>query len=429
MSRLLLLIITVIFTSIAYGKTAKSTVILLSIDGFSYEYLARYQPKNILKFAQTGIKAELLPVYPSKTFPNHLSIITGVYPAKHGIIHNKFYHPQLKQKYKLGAGKHDSAWLTAQPFWSYVQNNGLKSAVYFWPESDAKGQSSAPIYNIPYNTTDTIDMRFNQLITWLKLPKEQAPNLLLSYFSSVDSAGHEFGVNSSEVKSAITKIDDAFGIFLQRLNDEVEQDINIILLSDHGMVQLDQQKNIALSMVFSDAVQQLINDKKVVVANSSTQLYLYFENKALTENQQSLLISELIKRQKQHNELYDIHQNGDFPAHWQLNQNSAKVIPNIIINAKPSASFIQGDYAHNGKATHGYDVLDHNALTTIFLASGPDIEKGKVIAPFENIHIVPFMSELLGISSPANIDGKADILSEIIKDKSKVIVDDNKQLH
>ena len=91
MSRLLLFVLTVIITSTAYGKTAKSTVILLSIDGFSYDYLTRYQPENILKFAQSGIKAELIPVYPTKTFPNHLSIITGVYPAKHGIVHNKFY--------------------------------------------------------------------------------------------------------------------------------------------------------------------------------------------------------------------------------------------------------------------------------------------------------------------------------------------------
>jgi len=418
MSRILLFILTVIITSTAYGKTAKSTVILLSIDGFSYNYLARYQPKNILKFAQTGIKAELLPVYPSKTFPNHLSIITGVYPATHGIVHNKFYHPLLKQKYKLGAGKNDSAWLTAQPFWAYAQDKGIKSAVYFWPESEVKGQSSAPVYNIPYNSSDSIEMRFNQIITWLKLPKDQVPNLVVSYFSSVDSAGHEYGVNAPELAAAIKNIDNAFGKFLKQLEKEIPQNVNIILLSDHGMVQVDPQKYIDTTLVFNDRVQQLIDDNKVVVAKSSTQLYLYFNDEKLTKNQANSLVNELKTKQKESSKLYGVYQKGGFPEHWQLNRSSAIVIPDIIINAKPPASFIQGAYSYNGKATHGYDVLQDNNLTTIFLAAGPDIFKGKTVEPFENIHIVPFMSELLGITAPTAIDGKIDALSEVLKYKA-----------
>jgi len=91
MSRFVIFLLVIVVSGSVYGKAAKSTVILLSIDGFAYDYLSKYQPKNILAFANSGVKAKLLPVYPSKTFPNHLSIITGVYPAKHGIIHNKFY--------------------------------------------------------------------------------------------------------------------------------------------------------------------------------------------------------------------------------------------------------------------------------------------------------------------------------------------------
>ena len=419
MSRLLLFVLTVIITSTAYGKTAKSTVILLSIDGFSYDYLTRYQPENILKFAQSGIKAELIPVYPTKTFPNHLSIITGVYPAKHGIVHNKFYHPQLKQKYSLGQGKNNSAWLTAKSFWSHVQDHGMKSAVYFWPESEAAGQSSKPIYNIPYNTKDSIKMRFDQIITWLKFPKKQVPNLVVSYFSSVDTAGHEYGVDAPELEFAITKLDTAFGEFLDQLENEVSQKVNIILLSDHGMVQLDQNKNINTTMVFNDKVQRLIDDDKVVVAKSSTQLYLYFEDETLNQKQQVSLLAELKAKQKENSGLYEIYQKGHFPEHWQLNQSNAPAIPQIIINAKPSASFIQGGYSHNGKATHGYDVREHSDLTTIFLAAGPDIVKGKTVEPFENIHIVPFMSNLLGIDSPDNIDGQIDALKKVLKNKPK----------
>ncbi|MDP7593463.1 MAG: alkaline phosphatase family protein [Litorilituus sp.] len=415
MNRIALFFVTVIISSVAYGKTAKSTVILLSIDGFSYDYLSQYQPKNILDFATKGIKAKLIPVYPSKTFPNHLSIITGVYPAKHGIVHNKFYHPDLGQTYKLGAGKHNSSWLTAQPFWFYAQQQGVKSAIYFWPESEAKGQGSEPSYHIPYNNVDSIEMRFNQIITWLKKPTEQAPKLILSYFSSVDSAGHEYGLNSPELSAAITQIDHAFGRFINRLEKEVTQKVNVILLSDHGMVQLNQQRKINLNTVFNKKIQESIDNKRIVVAKSSTQLYLYFDHTKLTKQQQSNFTNELKITQKQNTKWYEVYRKGNYPKHWHLNKTNVLVIPDIIINAKPTASFTYGNYAHNGKATHGYDALQHSGLMSIFLAAGPDIVKGRAVIPFENIHIVPFMSQLLGITPPENIDGKVDVLNSVLR--------------
>ena len=150
MNRLLSVIFTFIISSSVYGQTAKSTVILLSIDGFSYDYLATYKPKNILTFGKTGATAKLLPIYPSKTFPNHLSIVTGVYPVQHGIVHNKFYHRVLKKNYTLGAGKFNSAWLTARPIWTLAEQQGLKTAIYFWPESETKVDGRLPTYYYPY---------------------------------------------------------------------------------------------------------------------------------------------------------------------------------------------------------------------------------------------------------------------------------------
>jgi predicted AlkP superfamily pyrophosphatase or phosphodiesterase len=171
-----------------YGKVAKSTVILLSVDGFAFNYLQKYQPKNILAFAKSGVHARLLSVYPSKTFPNHLSIITGSYPVNHGIIHNSFYHRQLEKKYYLSAGKDNKTWLTAKPFWSVVENNFMKSAVYFWPESQTIGHT-APSYNIPYNKNTSNKARIDQLIAWLTLPLNQRPNFIASYFSTTDQKG------------------------------------------------------------------------------------------------------------------------------------------------------------------------------------------------------------------------------------------------
>lgn len=414
MNRFIIIFLVFIISGSAYGNTARSTLVLLSIDGFAYDYLATYKPKNIIDFASSGVSAKLLPVYPSKTFPNHLSIITGSYPENHGIIHNNFYHPDLGEKYHLGAGKNNGAWLTAKPFWSYAEENNITSAVYFWPESEVKGQGSQPTYNIPYNKVDSDKTKFNQIINWLKLPKEQAPKFIVSYFSSVDHAGHKYGLGSAELAQAVTNIDDMLGYFIKRLQQEIPQNVNIILISDHGMIQMDKGKAIDFSMVFNDNLTKLIAEKALIVAQSSTQLYVYFDHEKLSKHQQKIIIQEVIVRQKLNTSLYSIYQRSNYPSHWRLN-NNLSITPDFVIEAIPTASFTNKKYAGSTLATHGYDALNQSELTAIFFAAGPDIVQGKLINSFENIHIVPLMSHLLGIKQPNNIDGKSSVLASILK--------------
>jgi len=414
MSRFICIFITLIISSSTYGKTARPPVVLLSIDGFAYDYLTTYQPKNILEFGKSGVQGKLLPVYPSKTFPNHLSIITGVYPKKHGIIHNKFYHPTLGEKYYLGSGKKNSAWLTARPFWSIAEENNIKSAVYFWPESEAIGQGSLPTYNIPYNKTASDVEHFDQIIDWLKFPEEQAPKFIISYFSSVDDAGHKFGLGSRELAQSVTNIDALFGYFTKRLQKEISQDVNVILLSDHGMVQMDKSKEIDFTKVFNEMILKLIAEKSVVVASSSTQLYVYFDHDRLDDNQQKSILEQVDLKQKTNTDLYSVHNKSNYPVHWKLNRSLA-ITPDLVIEAEPSASFVNKKYSSSNMATHGYDAKNQSELTAIFFASGPNIIKGKVVDPFENIHVVPLMSKLLDIKQPKNIDGELAVLKSIIK--------------
>jgi len=412
MYRVLLLFISFVFLNSANGKSEKSTVVLLSIDGFAYNYLEKYQPKQILAFAKTGTTAKLFSVYPSKTFPNHLSIITGVYPQNHGIIHNNFYHPTLAEKYRLGAGKKNSSWLTAQPFWSFTQEQGLKSAVYFWPELQAKGQGRAPNYFVPYNRIDSEKKRFDQVIDWLKLPETQAPHFIASYFSSIDSMGHKFGVGSPELAQAITAFDNLFGHFIERLQSEVSKEVNVILLSDHGMVNIDKNKQIDLSRIFNKNNIELIKKKALIVAESSTQLYLYFDSSKLSKAEQETVIKNIKSRQLNNQHLYNVYRKNNYPDHWHLN-NDIAIIPDVIIEVKLSASFRNKKHTISG--THGYDPLNQNDLDAIFIAAGPNIAKNRVFKPFENIHIVPFMSQLLSIKQPNNIDGDGSVLKALVR--------------
>ncbi|GAA6173445.1 ectonucleotide pyrophosphatase/phosphodiesterase [Colwellia sp. KU-HH00111] len=411
MSRLVLVLAALLLSGSVYGKATQSPLILLSIDGFAYDYLHKFKPKNLSAFVKSGVAAKLLPVYPSKTFPNHLSIITGVYPNKHGIIHNKFYHPDLAEFYSMGAGKKNSAWLTAKPFWSYVEENNLRSAVYFWPESEAKSQSHQPTFNIPYNNIDSAELKFNQIIKWLKLPQAQAPKFVVSYFSTIDEIGHEYGINSPELAQAIAKFDQLFGFFIKRLQQEVAEQVNIILVSDHGMMQIE--KNIAVSTIFNDDIAAFIDDKAITVAQSSTQLLVYFDDKKLTKSQQIKIIQSVKAKQQQNASLFTVYQKNNYPSHWQFN-NKLTITPNFIVEAAPSVIFSE-NRADSNRATHGYDAKNQAQLSAIFLASGPDIIPGRVVEPIENIHIVPLMAKLLGLKPLANIDGKIEKLAPVVK--------------
>jgi len=397
-----ILLITFIFTASSVYAKDKSAVILISIDGFANYYLDKYQPKNILALAKKGIRAKaLLPIYPSKTFPNHLSIVTGVYPAKHGIIHNRFYRPDLGEDYYLGAGKDNSDWLTALPIWTIAEQQGVKTGVYFWPESEAKIAGQLPSYYFPYKHNTPNIKRVNQLITWLKLPKEKRPQLLVSYFSTVDSAGHDFGPDSIELEQAILEVDNLIGLLVQRLELEIKQEVNIILVSDHGMTNIDAN---------AIEVDSLISQSnKLKIVNGQTQLYIYGDNSAVINQAKTQLLSKNDDEKRK----YNVYLKSEYPKHWHFD-GELSAIPKLIIEAIPPATFAYKG-KHVGKATHGYDPQLNRDLDAIFIASGPDFKNKKEIKAFENINIYPLLVEMLGLKHSKNIDGNIQVLKSIIK--------------
>ena len=385
----------------------KAPVIIISIDGFSHQYLTQYKPKNILALAREGVSSKgLLPVFPSKTFPNHLSIITGSYPAKHGIVHNNFYSPILKKNYHLGAANENSAWLTALPLWAVAEQQGVKSAVYFWPESEVKIPHGQPSFNMHYNKSTPNNNRIDKIITWLQLPKNQRPQFIAGYFSIVDTAGHEYGNNSVEVQHAVHDIDDVIGYLITRLKNEITEPVNLILVSDHGMTPAGDENAIPMNRVIPE---QLSTQKGVLVVNGHTQLNIYFDKNIKNDDRTSIFNQLSNDATAQ----YQVFQKGHYPNHWHFNQSQA-VIPDLIVNAQPPFTFVsKGKHASAG--THGYDPKGNNDLAAIFIASGPNFKQGLIIEPFENVHVFPLITQLLGIKNPENIDGNVDVLSNILK--------------
>jgi predicted AlkP superfamily pyrophosphatase or phosphodiesterase len=394
-SPFLIVLLAIFFTFISKISEAKPAVVLISIDAFAQQYIDKYQPPNLIKLMQQGVYAKaLLPVYPSKTFPNHLSIVTGVYTAKHSIIHNTFFRRDIQQQYHKGDGKKQSSWVTATPIWALAEQHGLTSAVYFWPESEVNIKSATPTYNYSYNSFTSNDARVKQIIRWLKMPEQTRPQFIASYFSLVDHAGHVFGPDSKAVELAVYKADKIVGELVQAINTEVKQPVNLIIVSDHGMQQIDKAHNI-------DWQQWLNNSDDFKVINGETQLLIYSANKAKLNKAYNLLSQQKDNR-------FNVYQQTEFPTHWHW-QHNKNVLPDLVLDAKPPFVFDQYKALQNN-GTHGYDPLNNKNMQAIFIASGPNFKQHTQIPAFENIHIFPMLEKLLGIKSNLPIDGQMSVL-------------------
>lgn len=383
---------------------AKQTTILISIDGFAHHYLEKYQPKNILQIANEGVLANgMEPVFPTKTFPNHVSIVTGEYPQDHGIFHNKFYNREIKKEYKLGDGKFDSRWLTATPIWAYAEQHGLKSAIYFWPESETKVNNNLPNEFFEYKHHTPNSQRIDQIISWLERDKKNRPDFIAGYFSTIDSAGHSYGRDSKELKEAISNIDIQIGRLYATIQKKYKNEINLILVSDHGMELAGVNNGINWQPIIKE-------HKEVKVVNGQTQLLIYEENEqTLREIHQRFVKERLNKKEKK----FNVYLREDYPNHWHMDK-VTPVTPDLIVTSIAPYTFLSNK-GHTSVETHGYDFKTTPKMAALFIANGPAIKEGEKIGQFQNIHIFPLMGKLLKLPEKKDISGKLTVLKDILK--------------
>jgi predicted AlkP superfamily pyrophosphatase or phosphodiesterase len=311
----------------------------------------------------------------------------------------------------LGAGNENEKWLTAEPFWSVTEDNNIKSAIYFWPESEAKGHTP-PSYNIPYNKSTSNKTIIEQLIAWLKLASNQRPHFIASYFSTIDSAVHNYGLESLQLISAIKEFDELFGCFLDRITNEINQPVNIILVSDHGMVPIKEQIKVFTSLILKNIN---LKTEYISVAYSDAQVFIYFDENKVDNKTRINIKNKLQSNRLVNKKGYSIYAKENYPQHWHFNSNLA-VIPDIIIEATPPGTFSwKKKLIKFHAATHGFDPKNNIRLNGFFIAAGPNITQDGVLEPFENIHVFPLMNTVLGLEDNKEIDGQQLILESIIK--------------
>lgn len=378
------------------------TVVLISIDGFRADYLDWYDAPTLEALAVEGVHADegMLPVFPSLTFPNHYSIVTGLYPENHGIVSNTMHDREMDERFTIRDRDaiEDSRWWGGEPIWVTAAKNDIRSATYFWVGSEAPVQGVQPTYWFPYDGSVSGEERIDQALAWLDLPDDERPGFVSVYFSQVDSEGHRNGIRSPEVEAAIERVDGYIARLLTGFEQRgIRDDVNLIIVSDHGMVDLSDERVIFLDDYIDLDDVDPVDVYTVVGLNP-------------VDGAHDRVLSAL---QGAHPNFH-VYEKGNVPDRFHYNDHPR--IPDIVGIADPGwmvrRERVDFDRARFGGATHGYDNRAEE-MKSLFIATGPAFKARATVEPFENIHLYELMTHIMGIPPAAN-DGDLSVLRPVL---------------
>ncbi len=390
--RFIVLVLLTIFIFPVFAQE-KPYVVVISLDGFRWDYVDKYDAKNLRKFAGNGVHAKaLIPSFPSLTFPNHFSLATGLYPDHHGIVNNSFYDPDLKRSYRIGDRKavEDNIFYGGEPIWVTAENQGIKSASFFWVGSETDVKGGRPTYWKRYEHEFPFSQRIDTLIAWLSKPEELRPHLVMGYFHDPDETSHAYGPNSEETGRCVRYLDSLMGVLIFKISQlPIANQINLIILSDHGMTDVSPEKEI---YVLNYLKKEWISQYGGYGAISNLFVQPEYIDSVL-----------LALKDVPH---LTVWKNKDIPARYHYGTNRRCGDLTLLARDGWSLNFKSSKLKYIG--AHGYDNQDPD-MHAIFYASGPAFAKNKQVPAFENVEVYGILCKILGLK-PAPYDGKAENL-------------------
>jgi predicted AlkP superfamily pyrophosphatase or phosphodiesterase len=381
-------------------QQAKPYVVLVSFDGFRADYPDLFEAPNFRRVANNGVRADgLLSIFPSKTFPNHLSIVTGLRAEAHGIVSNSFFDPHREQGYSMSDAKTvtDGTWYLGEPFWVTAERQGMVTGTYFWPGSEAAIKGIRPSYWTTYDGKVPNASRVDTVLGWLQFPPERRPHFVTLYFSDVDTAGHEAGPATGAVGRAIEAVDRQLGRLLDGIDKlEIRDQVYIILVSDHGMSETGPGQY--------TSIESLIDPSRVVVNDAGSVASL----RVVAGPREAPRVRDDINAKLEHGRAY---LRADVPPKFHYNRSSR--IGDVIVIMEEHYQIGRADRIPKGPiGAHGWDPA-LKSMNGIFFVMGPGIRKGARIPLVSNLDIYPFMGDLLRVQPAPRIDGHRGILSSL----------------
>jgi predicted AlkP superfamily pyrophosphatase or phosphodiesterase len=377
-------------------------LILVSIDGFRADYLDRGRTPTLAALAADGVRAEALkPSFPTLTFPNHYTLVTGLYPDHHGIINNRMADSALGKAfvYKEQATIADPAWWGGEPLWVSAEKQGLRSATMFWPGSSVAIRGVYPSFWKPFDGDLAPSRRVDQMLHWLDLPAARRPRFLTLYFEQVDHFGHANGPDSPEVDASLVEIDAALARLVDGLKRRGLFDrVDVVIVSDHG----ESATRADLRTWLDDIVP--LGDIDVVNYGILAGIEPRKDRTASVEH--ALL--------KPHPHM-TCWRKGEVPA--RLHYGTHPRIPALLCLAEEGGIVTSHDFeqggGHYSAGEHGYD-NDDAAMRALFIARGPDFRRGLVVPEFDNVDVYPLLAHVLGIAPQPN-DGDFAVVAPMLR--------------
>lgn len=388
------------------GRSLRPTVILISFDGFRWDYPTKAPTPNLTRLMARGVRAEnLIPIFPSVTFPNHYTIVTGLYAEHHGIVGNTIWDPPTGRMFELSkpAELHDPMWWGGEPIWATVQRAGQVAATMFWPGSETPIGGMRPRYWKPYDEHYPGRDRVDQALQWLDLPDADRPTLMTLYFEDTDEAGHDYGPDSPQVRDAIARDDGYLGRLVNGLEQRgILDQVNIVVVADHGMTSVSADRVVVIDdyLSASDVEAPSLNPMMSVFPKAGKEEAVY---RSLATAHPRLTM----------------YRREETPSRWHY-RTHPRIAPLLGI-ADEGWQILRRATVENARAgrsrgaagQHGYDPM-LMSMRAIFVAAGPAFKSGSTVPPFESVHIYNALAGALGIAPAAN-DGDPAVARMLLK--------------
>ncbi len=370
--------------------SARRYTVLISLDGYRWDYPQWYDTPFIDQMAREGVEAGLIPSFPSKTFPNHYALATGLYPDHHGIIANEFFDPDDGTYFSIGDAKVNriAKYFGGEPIWNTAERQGKRVAVFYWPGSDVavNGRHASVWHDYNQRPLLTLQERVDGVMEQLSMKEDERPDLIMAYMEQPDAHGHTFGPQAKETRAAVEEVDTLLGQLYRRIKQlQFRDSVNLVVLSDHGMAFVPKEHAIAVSPYLKPEWVRKISGYVpcLVYANAGYADSCY----------------EALK----HMPNMKVWRKSEVPEYLHYGTNDR--IGDIVIS--PDCGFVAYDGKWMDGGTHGYDP-NYPEMHALFRAVGPDF-KHIELRHFRIVDVYPLICHLLGIE-PAPCDG---VLSEI----------------
>lgn len=374
-----------VFLALASAAAARPPLVVLSFDGFRWDYLHRPEARAFRALGRSGARARILrPQFPTKTYPNHFSLATGRVPAGHGILANMILDPPTGRVFTLKdrAEVESGMWWEAEPLWRTAERQGLTAGVFFWPGSEGPIMGHQASRWRRYDGAQDFDEQVETLRGWLLEPPATRPDLVMAYFREPDVAGHVFGPDAPEVDARLTRL----GELAERLFADLPTPVNVLLVSDHGMTPVRPGAVVWLEDHLDLADLRFVDPAPVAGIWPKP-------------GREARVLAAL----RGAHPAMKVYARDELPATWRYADHPRLPPIVAVVDAGWQVVKRRADGAPSARGMHGYppEVVD---MGGIFLARGPSLREGVWLGELQNTQVYALACRLLGVEPAPGAD-------------------------